>query len=377
MRKIILTIHLFLSLTLGLFIVVTCTTGSLVLIEPDVEKLLYPIGQKPSPGDVGPAAIQQRADALHPDFKTSLIEWPDRDGFYHVHLEKDGKDERVVYADPGTGAVFGQVAEDRREPFATIYNLHRYFLLTTVIGKQNAASFVGLLGGGLLLILATGIYLWWPGIKKMALGFRIVRSRGRLMHNMSLHKTIGIISIPVLLLASLTGLLNAFEKSIPGWVGFNAREEIPKSAMQSARADTVLPVDRIVDIVRKSHPDSRPIRIQLPQKPGDTYQVGLREGFGTSDRINSTIYLDASNGEVRYKTNPNLAINLYNTWRKDLHFAVWGGLTVQLITFAFGMMPLVLMVTGLVIWRLKARARKRSGKQQRSQQLQRQESSAI
>ncbi|NBD24150.1 PepSY-associated TM helix domain-containing protein [Paenibacillus glycinis] len=69
--------------------------------------------------------------------------------------------------------------------------------------------------------------------------------------------------------------------------------------------------------------------------------------------------MNASNGEILYKTHPNWAINIYNAWRKGLHFATWGGLTTRLITFAFGMMPLVLMVTGLVVWRLKAAARKR------------------
>lgn len=363
MRKAVLTIHLFLSLILGLFVVATCTTGSLLMIEPDVESWLYPIGQKPTPGDVGAAVVEQHADALSPGLKADRIELPAQDGFYHVHLSKDGKDGKLVYADPGTGDVFGQVQEERREPFLTIYNLHRYFLLTSVIGKAPAASVVGVLGLGLMLILLTGIYLWWPGIRKWALGFRIIRNRGKLLHNMGLHKTIGIVSIPVLLLASLTGFVNAFEKSIPGWIGFNAKEDVPASAMVSKSKDeSILPMDRVIDIIKRNYPDSALIKIQLPLKAGQAYQVGLKEGFGASSGSNSTVYMDASTGQVLYKTDPKLAINLYNTWRKGLHFATWGGETTKLISFVFGMMPLVLMITGLTIWRLKAQARKRSRK---------------
>lgn len=363
MRKIVLAIHLFLSLILGLFVVATCTTGSLLLIEPDVESWLYPINKKPTPGNVGVAIIQQHADVWNPELKTDQIELPGKDGFYHVHVSKAGKEGQMIYADPGTGEVFGKVQEERREPFATIYNLHRYFLLTSVIGKKQAASFVGWIGVGMLLILLTGVYLWWPGIRKLARSLRIVLNRGKLMQNIGLHKTIGIISIPLLLLAALTGVVNAFEKSIPVWVGFNAREEVPASAKQNeTNIKTILPVDQVVGIVGQSYPTSKLIKIQFPQKPGASYQIGLKEGFGASEKSNSTVYMDSSTGKELYKTNPNLAINLYNAWRKGLHFATWGGTTLRLVSFIFGIMPLVLMVTGIVIWQLKARARRQNKK---------------
>ncbi|MEW9701223.1 PepSY-associated TM helix domain-containing protein [Paenibacillus sp. SI8] len=364
MRKIVLTIHLFLSLILGLFVVVTCTTGSLLMIEPDVERLFHPIAQQPTPGDVGVKVIQQQADAMNPDLKSDRIEWPAQDGFYHIHLTKDGgKDAGLVYADPGTGEVFGEVQQERREPFATIYSLHRYFLLTNVIGKTQAAFFVGYLGIGLLLILLTGAYLWWPGLRKWALGFRVIRNRGKLAHNMSLHKMIGIISIPVLLIITLTGVVNAYEKSLPVWIGFKAKEEIPASALQSKSKDKpILTAEHVVDMIKKSYPDSKITKIQLPQKPGQTFQVGLKEGFGASTNSNSTVYMDASTGDILYKTNPDLAINLYNTWRKGLHFATWGGEAAKLVYFVFGMMPLILMFTGIIMWQLKARARKRNNK---------------
>lgn len=360
MRKIVLRTHLILSLVLGLFVVTTCTSGSIIMIEPDLEKLIYPIGEHPTAGDVGIAAIKAQTDKLGPTFETDEIDVPAEDGFYHVSISEDGKNERMLYADPGTGKTFGNVREERRQPFETIYNLHRYFLLTNVIGKTKAAHFVGWLGVGLILILATGIYLWWPSIRKLANGFRIIRNRGKLALNLSLHKTIGIISIPVLLLSSATGAVNAYEKQIPVWFGFAAKEAVPDSAKKSAsESKTILPLEQAVQIVNEKYPNSKLIKVVLPQKPGDAYQVGVKEGFGASSGSNSTIYMDAANGEILYKTHPNWAINLYNTWRKGLHFATWGGEITRWITFVFGMMPLVLMVTGLTMWRLKARARKK------------------
>ncbi|MFC4812514.1 PepSY-associated TM helix domain-containing protein [Paenibacillus sp. GCM10023250] len=362
MRKVVLRTHLLLSLLLGLFVVTTCTSGSIIMLEPELESWLYPVEEQPTEGDIGAEAIKAHADALNPAFETDVIEWPAKDGFYHVRISEDGENERVLYADPGTGRTFGNVREERSEPFETIYNLHRYFLMTNVIGKTHAAHLVGWIGVGLILILATGVWLWWPSIRKLALGFRLIRGRGRLAFNMSLHKVVGILSIPVLLVLAATGVVNAYEKQIPGWVGFQAKETVPDSAKKTAAVGTdagILSVGQAVALVREQYPHSKLIKVTLPRKPGDTYQFGVREGFGASDGSNSTIYMDAASGNILYKTHPNWAINLYNAWRKGLHFATWGGLTTRLIAFAFGMMPLVLMITGLTVWRMKARARKR------------------
>lgn len=365
MRKIVLTVHLTLSLILGLFVVATCTSGSLLLIESDVEGWLHPIDHKVTPGEINIAAIKQHTDATYPDYKIDSIEYPAKDHMYHIHLSKTtGKGTQTVFADPGTGDVFGKVQEERLEPFATIYQLHRYFLLLPVIGKTGAATVVGLIGVGLMLILVTGAYLWWPGLRKWALGFKFVRNRGKLMQNMSLHKLIGIISIPVLLFSALTGTVNAFEKQIPTWVGFKTKEGIPASALQSKTKDgKTLPMEQVIEVVKDKYPNSKIVKITLPTKAGQSYQVGVRDGFAANTAgSNSTIYVDSFAGEVLYKTNPTLAINLYNSWRKGLHFATWGGEVTKLIAFVFGMMPLVLMITGLAIWRIKAKARRRSKK---------------
>jgi uncharacterized iron-regulated membrane protein len=334
MRKIVLTIHLTLSLILGLFVVATCTSGSLLMIESDVEGWLHPIDHKVTPGEINIAAIKQHIDTTYPDYKIDSIEYPAKDRMYHIHLSKTtGKGTQTVFSDPGTGDVFGKVQEERLEPFATIYQLHRYFLLLPVIGKTGAATVVGLIGVGLMLILVTGAYLWWPGLRKWALGFKFVRNRGKLMQNMSLHKLIGIISIPVLMFSALTGTVNAFEKQIPTWVGFKTKEEIPATALQSKTKDgKTLPMERVVEVVRDKYPNSKIIKITLPTKAGASYTVGVQDGIAANTAgSNSTIYVDSFAGKVLYKTNPNLAINLYNSWRKGLHFAQFGGEVTKLI----------------------------------------------
>ncbi|QHW31756.1 PepSY domain-containing protein [Paenibacillus rhizovicinus] len=159
----------------------------------------------------------------------------------------------------------------------------------------------------------------------------------------------------------IAATVNSYEKQIPTWFGFESKEAVPDPAKKTEAKDgaAILPFGQALGMEQEKYPHGKLITVTLPQKPGDTYQFGVKEGFGASSGSNSTIDMDASNGEVLYKMHPNWAINLYNTWRKGLHFATWGGVTTRWITFVFGMMPFVLMVTGLTIWQLKARARKK------------------
>ena len=86
----------------------------------------------------------------------------------------------------------------------------------------------------------------------------------------------------------------------------------------------------------------------------------MKEGYSPSGSSNVTVYEDPYTGEILGKTNPNAPMAFYSVWKRGLHFATWGGEPVKIASFFMGMMPLFLMITGLVIWQFKARARRRS-----------------
>jgi uncharacterized iron-regulated membrane protein len=364
MRKLLLQIHLWVSLLLGLFIVVICTTGSLLIIENDVEKWIHPQLYKPTPGHASLLDVQQSVEQAFSGFKMDRIELSTEDGLYQVRLSKDvnGKaSTQNVYVDPGSAHVLGPVGPSRTVFFTKVLQIHRYLLAQDVFGKANASIVVGFMGIGLIIILATGAYLWWPGLRKFALGFRIIRNKDKLALNLGLHKTVGIVTIPFLLVFALTGTAYQLDKYVLGWFGLSTKTEAAASWSKTTTMNgSPLSLDTIVQNAQERFPNLELVRVQLPTKPDQTYQLAMKEGYSPSGSSNVTVYEDPYTGEILGKTNPNAPMAFYSAWKRGLHFAAWGGEPVRIGSFLMGMMPLFLMITGLVIWQFKARARRRS-----------------
>jgi uncharacterized iron-regulated membrane protein len=362
-HKFLMKTHLWLGLIFGIFIVVICTTGSFLVIEEDLNKLLRPQLYQPTQGNASMQNIQENITQAYPNYKMNRIDFPQKDGLYQIQLSKqvEGKaTNHTIYVDPGSGRVLGNV-DNNSGFFSIILKLHRYLFLGDVFGKSKASIISGVMGIGLTFILISGAFIWWPGMRKWLSGFVIIRNKGKLIFNQGLHKTVGIATIPFLLVLTLTGVALDFDKDIFGWLGINRTEQVPTAQIKvSANDNQPLSLDRIIEIARTEYPQNKLIRAQIAQKPDQAYQISMKEGYnpnGTT-RSNTTAYLDPYTGKILYKINPYKDINLYNTWRNGLHMARWGGLFSRILTFIIGMMPLFLMITGLVIWRVKTRIRK-------------------
>jgi hypothetical protein len=65
----------------------------------------------------------------------------------------------------------------KHKPFTQIQALVKSYTDTSRSYRSSEAV-VGWLGVALTLVLVTGAYLWWPGIRKMAIGFKVIFNRG-------------------------------------------------------------------------------------------------------------------------------------------------------------------------------------------------------
>ncbi|NEW07241.1 PepSY domain-containing protein [Paenibacillus sp. SYP-B3998] len=366
MRRTLLKLHLIVSLFLGLFIVVICTTGSMLVVEDDIQKMTHPLLYQATPGDTPIHTIQQNAEQAYPGFNADRVDIPNEDGLYHVRVTKDVNGNtatHTVYVDPGTGKVLGPVGPERDAFFTKVVQLHRYLLVGDLLGKTKASLIGSVMGLGLIFILVTGAYLWWPGLKKFASGFRIIRKKGKLPLNQGLHKTIGIVTIPFLLVFAITGTALHVDKYVFGWFGVNTKAEIPAAWTKTKTKDKEpLSLDVIVQNAKEAFPQNQLIRVQLPVKPDQTYQLAMKDGFSLNGSNNVTVYEDPYSGQILGKTNPYAGITFYNALKKGLHYATWGGEPVKIFSVIMGLMPLFLMITGLVIWQLKVRVRRKKKK---------------
>ena len=214
MRKFFRKLHLWVSVPFGVVITITCFTGALLMFEDEVTALcrddvasVTPSGE-PLPLDV----LVERVDAALPaDVDvTGFVVSDSSDEAYKVNLSKPKRS--AVYVNQYTGEITGR---DERLPFfQTVFRLHRW-LMDSKPGDGKVfwgKMIVGTSTLAFVVILITGLVIWWPHNRKMLKNRLLIvvkKGKNRFWHD--LHVAGGFYAMLLLLVMALTGLTWSFE----------------------------------------------------------------------------------------------------------------------------------------------------------------------
>ncbi|WP_028400122.1 PepSY-associated TM helix domain-containing protein [Ectobacillus panaciterrae] len=353
LRKGIGKVHLWLSLVGGIFIALIGLTGSLLVFEPELNHLLHPNLYKVTDGKkVTYQQALQAVSASHPKGAIQRVYTPDEPNSQGVYLFrlKEGKVQQDVYVDPGTGSINGELGNTTF--FNQVGELHKHLLLKDFNGQK----IVGIIGFIFFFIILSGLYLWWPGIKKWTRGFVMRRSANPYVKQYDIHKIIGGASVPFLLIVSLTGALFAYDETIFGWFHAKAKIMPPKESLISKPlSEGKLPIDRLLSTAEKTVSDGTIMQLRMPEKPKKGKPEGVVEirlsrpydpGHG-----NVRLWLDQYSGKVLAKLDPKVDSGLtYQIWHFPLHTGAFGGLFTKILYAIGGLTPSVLMFTGTYMW---------------------------
>ncbi|MGN1264209.1 MAG: PepSY-associated TM helix domain-containing protein [Muribaculaceae bacterium] len=209
MKKIFRKIHLWLSVPFGIFIMLICFSGAMMVFEKEITEMCRPdvyfvkdVKEKPLAID----SLMEMVSATLPDSVsvTGVTVSPEADRTWQVSLSKPRR--ASVYVDPYTGEVTGR--NERLPFFDVMFHLHRWMMgSSTGFGKL----LVGVSTLVLVLILLTGILMWLTNRNKpLARSLTISFTKGwpRFWHD--LHVAGGIYVTIFLLAIALTGLTWSF-----------------------------------------------------------------------------------------------------------------------------------------------------------------------
>lgn len=214
MRKFFRKFHLWVSVPFGIVITITCFTGALLVFEDEITALcrnnvtsVTPDGE-PLPLDV----IAEKVEATLPgDVDITGIVIPDSsDEAYKVNLSKPKK--AAVYVNQYTGEVKG--GNERLPFFQTVFRLHRWLMDSN---PGNGKVFWGRIIVGtstlaFVVILISGLVIWWPRNRKMLKNrLQITFRKGKNRFWYDLHIAGGFYALLLLLVMALTGLTWSFE----------------------------------------------------------------------------------------------------------------------------------------------------------------------
>ena len=214
MKDIFKKIHLWVSVPFGIVIAITCFTGALLVFEDEITALCC--------GDV--ASVEPTGETLSIDDIVTRVEPTLSDGVevigvvvssspdraYEITLSKPRK--ASVYVNQYTGEVIG--GNERLPFFTTVFRLHRW-LMDSNPGEGKLFWGRIIVGTSTLLfvvILLTGVVIWWPRNRKMLKNrLQIAVKKGKNRFWYDLHVAGGIYAVLFLLVMALTGLTWSFE----------------------------------------------------------------------------------------------------------------------------------------------------------------------
>lgn len=367
MRALLVVLHKYIGLFLGLLLSITGISGSLIVFDRELDEMLAP-----QTANFVPAAEMASLDlalanagrAVNNGTGPTRIALGREPGAPHIvrFPTQPGTSGPIeVSIDPGTGNV-AAVRTWGDYPVTWIYHLHLAFF-GGVIGEY----LVGVLGICLLFFCISGIVIWWPRNGSWRSAFVIRRNSNAFRFNYDLHKTAGLYFMPVLIVLAFSGIEIVWHEPVEKIVATVLPVDepmVPLSDTEEAGSRLPIAVDRAADIARQRYPDSRIARVYLPQTENAVYEVTFTHPDETWNEYSVTsVFVDQYSGKLLAVHDGRVqpAGNRFLNWLFPLHNGDALGLAGRCLVFIAGLLPALFFGTGVYMWWRKRRmARQRA-----------------
>lgn len=191
--------HFYAGLIVLPFLLWLAITGGLYLYKPEIERLVYRQWSSVAPDaeamplDALVGAVQRQSGS-----KVLQIMRPASPAeSWRMALADHAGTRRLAFVDPYTGAVLGTTSAGGI--MQTVRELHS-LAITGPVGN----AVIEIVAGWAILLVLTGLYLWWPRRGSPAVGLR-GRPAGRLFWR-DLHASVGLVASAIILFLALTGM---------------------------------------------------------------------------------------------------------------------------------------------------------------------------
>jgi len=347
----VFTVHLWAGVFIGVYAIVIGLTGAALMFRPELQAWAHPeLFQIEATGGLADVStVTAAVEARYPDGEFSTIDYPrGRRGAFLTYV-RTGRDLRSVFLHPSSGAVIGELPPDGW--VQRLQALHYNLWLADIGIVVN-----GLAAACLLLMCATGLVIWWPGLAQWRRGFTVDWRWGWRRTAWDLHRAAGIWVVALLATWAASGVYFAFPLEVRQVVGLVADfDNVP--LVRSARAENLARPVAVQTLIRRAEaawPGARVASVYLARGPAQVVGIVLTRGSrGDHDRGNDvTLWFDQFTGAV-LQTNDAARRATGDAFLQALgalHFGGFGGLLVRLLWAAGGLLVPVLAMTGFILW---------------------------
>jgi uncharacterized iron-regulated membrane protein len=345
-RRALFQIHLWGGLALGLYALLIGVTGSVLVFR---EEIVNRIAPRPTGGAVNPPpsveAIRAGIQAHYPGWHVWSLEAPsEQDAPWGSYILHKGQG-RLVFADS-----HGRVIGERNLDDTWLHLTDRFH--SNLLIPKGGRLYNGIAGLLLALLAISGLVLWWPARGEWNSAFRIVRRSNWKGVTYDLHRVGGAIAFVFVVLFCITGAYFTWP-AVYRNMAASLLPSKPKPQPAVVRTNGVrLPVDDFVAAAGKTMPDTRLVRVLVPNGNREAVTVVLAHGDPHEHRTTSQLRLNPHTAEV-------LSVDDYRerragdhvlSWIGPLHTGHFGGSFVKWIWAIAGLSLPALFITGFLMW---------------------------
>jgi uncharacterized iron-regulated membrane protein len=275
-RRALFQIHLWSGLAAGLYLLVICVTGSILVFRIELHKMFSrpPVtvsvaGERMTDDQLKTAALR-----VFPDYKVTNV-WPARrpEQPVEIWLSKEGAGKALHRNfDPYTGKDLGPP-----DPAMVMFIVWLASLHDDLLNGDRGRYWNGVGAIVFTVLCVTGLIIWWPGVSNWRRSLAVDLKSNWKLFNWNLHSAAGFWSFLLTLMWALSGIYLAFP---------NPFQEV---------VDYFQPLDSVKD------------------------------------------------NEARFGDE-------VLRWLSRLHFGRFGGWPIKALWAALGLLPVVLFITGTVMW---------------------------
>jgi uncharacterized iron-regulated membrane protein len=344
-------IHLIVSLVAGLWLAISGLAGSVLVFGDAIDRTLHP----------SLFARGLSADRAEIDDVVAAAERATGGRAVRVRLASSGSPAHEVlincaactrvWVDPNTARVLG-VGSNTSTTRGFLHEFHHRML-----SGETGEILVGIGGIALLVLSISGIVL---SMRRggLALIFR-VQAGNAFRLTWDLHRVVGLVAIPLLVTAALTGLYFVFHTPID-------RALLPLTGVDPKPAavkvnDRRLPLARLLVFAQERFPDARATWLTLPASPSDPLTVRFRQPAESHPNGRTFVKVDPYDGSVVSSVDA-LHVNaprraIFAAY--PIHIGTAGGILHRAIVFVAGLLPSALLVSGVWFWLRRSRSARR------------------
>lgn len=367
LRSFAFRLHRYIGLVVGLVLIVIGLTGSLLVFADEIDHLLVsrqmgqiiPQGQRISIDSA--LNIVKAAYTDRPELKVDSIRiLPKADVPYQFLLKPLSDDvlrpaaptiRTEVNVNPYTGKIIGNRQLDYTLRTLTV-KLH-YQLLAGETGKL----ILGIVAILLFILSITGIILW-PGWRRLIAGFKVKLKAHPKRVNFDIHKVVGVIAAVFLAITGFTGFYFNFNPLVkPIIYALTFTPNLPNPVSQPIANSSALNFTQLLQKADAALPNAVTTYVVMPKKPQDALLVGKKLPQESWKYGFSRVYLDQYTGEVLRLKNgleASLGDKIMDSFI-PLHFGTFGGLPTRILYIFVGFAPLILFITGTVMYQYRYR----------------------